>query len=174
MHFHLHSHYHDVCVVRNNYLNGGYTSTSGPDVVAFSAVGARGGLIEQNRVTNCKYGGPHYQASMGGSVEDLIVRDNLYSNVRYGIHFTDSDAARLIVEDNLFDVFPDASAYGMLLSGSSSTTSLLVLVVRGNRVRGLGDQSLMSGAYGIHVANTNSATVENNVVDSLPTNSVEA
>ena len=81
---------------------------------------------------------------------------------------------RIVTAYGLTPDAPDLSAYRMLLSVITSTTSLPVLVVRGNRVRGMGDQSLMGGAYGIYVANTNSATIENNIVDSLPTNSVEA
>jgi hypothetical protein len=159
------TYYHETCVIRNNYVNAGYTSPTGPYVKGITAVGARGAIIENNRIVNCKYGGPFYDISMGGNTEDLVVRDNFYSNVLCGVILNFVAMQRIIVEDNIIDLCVDGGTYGIFVSGPTFTTALDVVVVRGNRIRGLNGLSLGSPSFGILIGLASRLTIENNIVD---------
>ena len=156
------AHFHEVCVMRENHLDGGGA------VTGISADGARGTVIEQNQIRNCEHGGPR-QIS-GAPIEDLMVRDNFYSNVVHGISLTSNSAVkRIIVEDNMIDLAPVMGTYGISLEGASTPPpawSFDAVVIRGNRIRGLEGQAPVWPSNGITVTRANRLTIEHNIVDS--------
>jgi hypothetical protein len=178
--------YHEACVIRGCYVNGGYDPEAlTPKVVTGLFVrGTRGTIIENNRIYNCHTGGPVQNGDPAGEIQDLIVRGNYYYNCLFGITFLVPTASsqpmnveRLIIENNIFDLpapsgSPSSYAMGrgIYLQVSNATSSFVynVIIIRGNRIRGREGNSVWTGSIGMSLSNIQKLTVENNLLDMKP------
>jgi hypothetical protein len=164
---------HQSTILRRCILDSGSTNLA-KDVRAIAAAGATGGIIEQNQIFNCQYGGP-YQVQTGSATElinkDLIIRDNYYYNVVYGLYqqVTNQTAGRFLFLKNWLELALQSGTYGVQFDGSSSTSPyrFTQLVARGNTIV-LKDSTTPTSTYSPYAIRANSVqklTVEQNIAD---------
>ena len=161
--------YHTACVIRDCYVDCGSNTKPFRGIEASGGVGT---IVENNRILNCRYGGP-YQNGTDIPTKDLIVRGNYYYNVVYGIHLavpsTIIPIGRIVLVENVLELetsaTPDPDPYGIKIDGNNTAGRFKVLVVRGNLIRHKDGGSGPSGSLGIRFNACTDAVVEDNVVN---------
>ena len=168
--------YHQNCGIRCCYIDLGYNPASPKEFVGIAATGCAGTIIEQNRIFNCKVGGP-YQS--GGSSDryaskDLIVRQNFYKNVLKGVSIALDNSSgytfvvdRAVALQNEFEMLGSGSPVGIEFTeaNASANDSFINLVIRGNIIRLSDSLSVIPGGKGIVFEAGGYVICENNVIN---------
>ncbi len=167
--------WHSGCEIRDCVVDGaveGGEADFDRDIRGVVASGGAGTIIEGNRIRNCRHGGPCQVAGEATvSTQDLIVRDNAYARVQYGISMglaSPQTVQRLVALDNWIELGTDDqeswNISGIQLKRSSGV-GFTNVILRGNVIRCDGGQYDPEGDYGIELQGCAHAIVQNNLID---------
>lgn len=171
---------HTSCAIRNCWVDlaiGG-AADFGKDLRALSVYCGAGTIVEGNRIYNCKNGGPYYDGTEASlpttaqAVTDLVVRENYYYNVQFGVYFSTSastgNVGRVVIDRNVFELEQTASGpIGVKLDGGSRSSPPGVFtqaIIRGNCIRPADGAADTQSTIGVTLKSVDQAVVEDNVI----------
>ena len=170
--------YHTACAIRNCWVDCS-DATFTKEYQAISAMFGKGTIVEGNRIYNCKNGGPYYDGTEGDlpttvqAVTDLVVRDNYYYNVHFGVFISTNassgNVGRVIIQKNVFELGQATSAPAAvtLFGGNRSSPPgfFAQLILRGNLIRPVDGAAPSASTLGITLNSVDEAVVESNVIN---------
>lgn len=148
---------------------------------AIMADGGRGTVVEGNRVFNCDWG-LYYDETYSplspdviSKTTDLIIRDNYFYSVLYGIYVKRANTGvlnpigRIIALENQFEMENTSGAIGMQFDVANDTLTpsagYSTLIVRGNRIRPADGTLPNNISNGIIAKSVTALTIDNNWVN---------
>ena len=160
---------HTGCVIRNCWVDLGSGVDFTKDYRAICACGGKGTIVEGNRVYNCTSAGPHNDsAEVALPTTDLVVRENYFYNVKYGINLSATGGAlgRVVIENNVIELTQSVTGpTGLsLLSSAGSSPVFNQVVARGNCIRPADGVSPSASTVGITLSRISQAVIESNVI----------
>lgn len=164
--------YHTACAIRNCWVDCADAALE-RDYRAISATGGKGTIVEGNRIYNCKNGGPYYDGAESGlETTDLVVRENYYYNVQFGVYLSTNassgNVGRVIIQQNIFELAQvDPSPTAIALLGNNRTSPSRVFtqaIIRSNCIRPVAGAADTQTTIGITLNSVDQTVVEDNVI----------
>ena len=118
---------------------------------------------------NCTSAGTHNDsAEVALPTTDLVVRENYFYNVKYGINLSATGGAlgRVVIENNVIELTQSVTGpTGLsLLSSAGSSPVFNQVVARGNCIRPADGVSPSASTVGITLSRISQAVIESNVI----------